>query len=647
MIFKKEPVRNWYIPYHCRCNALNGAHALTEGLAEYNGYYKLLNGNWDLDGDCVRFPGKQSGTYTRTFTLPEKWKGRRIYLVLDGTQGQCTGSVNGQAFDSFTGAAEFEITQFVTQGENSIELSTDGSIWGDVYLLARTHSHVWNYQVQTTQDTIEIDVEIRDAKASGVLSGELYNWERDKLGQTESLVKSGKSTLHFTLSNPKPWTTETPYLYTVLLAYGGEVVPVNVGFRKPILLERPGRGQAKVLSLAEELILHEKRRNANRIYVKPASIPPRFYRLCDYYGLEVAEASALPPLSAPKHPIEVTEVDAKTGKFTVTNLFDYTDLQEVDIRWTVSNQSGIREEGTLNSPCKPGESVEITLPYTLPELSYEEFFLDFDFIAKHSKPWRKAGDVICFHQFPLPVEQTEPESMPADQMPKINVTEKEGCLEICGEEFCYRFDSAKGQPAGLTYNGINLLDRHVCFALSGTALEESLQGMHILNIAPTHVEIMTSYELRNTSGEIVATCSVFWAFFGNGELSISISGRLEEAFDAPAVLAFNFPLTKAQRNLRYFGENHQNRVGVYQEDLTWGSTFHRNTRFICCSDEDGCGLFAKGLPFFNCDFSTEKGLQIHLIQWTQGTDFCHAFTLRPCFTESLDLIRDARVLPQI
>ncbi len=647
MISKKEPVRNWYIPYHCRCNALNGAHALAEGLAEYNGYYKLLNGNWSCHGDKIRLPGKQSGTYERTFTLPKHWKGRRIYLVLDRTEGTCTGTINGCTLDAFDGVGEFEITPFVTPGENKIELTTDGSIWGDIYLLARPHAHIWDYQLRTTQDTIEIHVEIRNPKESGVLSGELYNWERDKLGQTEGLVKCGKTTLHFTLPNPKPWTTEDPYLYTVLLAYGGEVVPVNVGFRKPILHERSARIGGKTLSFAQENLIEKKQKNINCLYAKPGSIPPRFYRLCDYYGMEVREVTELPPLTVPERPIDVTEVDAKAGKFVITNLFDYTDLQEVDIRWAVSNQSGVQEEGIFSVACNPGESIEITLPYTLPELSYEEFFLDFDCITKRSKPWGKAGDLICFQQFALPLEQTEPESMPANQMPEITVTEKESVLEIRGEEFCYAFDQAKGQLSGMEYNGVDVLAGPSHFNLSGESLQEKLQGVRVLNMAPTHTEIMTSYELKTESGKIVATCSVFWAFFGNGEVSISVSGHVEESLFPSAILSFRFPLPKAHRYLRYFGEDFKNRIGVYNEDFSWGSVFHRNTRFICCSDHEGWGLFAKGLPHFDCVFSTETGLDIYMMRSMQGTDFCHAFTLRPCMTESLDLIRDARVLPQI
>lgn len=646
MILKKEPVRNWYIPYHCRCNALNGAHALTEGLAEYNGYYKLLNGNWSSDGVSTRFPCRNPGTYQRTFTLPQNWKGRRVYLVLDRTEGLGTGSVNGCALDSFEGTAEFEITQWVTPDENTIELTTHGSIWGDVYLLARPHTHIGNYQVRTTQETIEIDVEIRAPKVSGVLSGELYNWERDKLNQTDCLVQSDKSTLHFTLSQPKPWTAESPYLYTVLLAYGGEVVPVNVGFRKPVIRERYTRWRGKVLSDAQEQITKVKQRGINCVYVKPDSVPPRFYRLCDYYGLEIRETPELPPLKAPERPIDITEIDAKAGRFKITNHFDYTDLQEVEIRWTISNQSGISEEGSIQLTCEPGESASITLPYTLPELSYEEFFLNFDCILKRAKPWGKSGDLICFRQFPLPVEQTEPESMPASQMPKITVIEQDGILEIKGEEFCYQFDQFKGQLSKMTYNGIDLMVGASNFNLVGDSLREKLQSLRVLNIAPTHAEIITSCVLETDSGKKIADCSVFWAFFGNGEISISISGHTQVS-PPVARLSLCIPLPKTNRRMRYFGEDRKNRIGLYDEDLSWGAVFHRNTRFICCSDHEGWGVFVKGLPYFDCTFSTETGLSIYLTQAAQETDFCHAFTLRPCFTESLDLIRDARVLPQI
>ena len=643
MRFIKKPVRKWYIPYHCRCNALNGAHAIAQGLAEYKGYYKLLNGNWNCGDTKMRFPGKEPGIYHRTFTLPKHWTGRRIYLVADGTDGVCQGTVNGHPLDTFQGAAEFEITQFLTAGENSLQLSTDESIWGDIYLLARPHAHVWDYQVRTIGDTIEIEVEIRDSKTDSVLSGELYNWERGKIGQTESPVENGNVTLHFTLSNPKPWTTEDPYLYTVLLAYGGEVVPVNVGFRKPIRTERPRTCAERRLASLESLLISYKQSNANCVYVKPGKMPPRFFRLCDFYGLEVREADEYPTLRAEK-PIQVTEIDAKAGIFAFTNQFDYTDLAEIDIRWTVSNQSGVQEEGLLTSPCKPGQTVQITLPYTLPELSYEEFFLDVDFIAKSSKPWRSAGDVLFSRQLPLPVEQTEPESMPADKMPEITVTLQEGIWEIRGEEFCYQFDPTKGQLLKVAYNDVEMLASASKFVLRSNqeSLQERCLGTQILNIAPTHTEMTTSYELENASGKL-GTCSIFWAFFGNGEISLSVSGNVDAVLPAHHILSLNFPVPETHHNFYWFGEDLQNKIGIHTMQFSWGCSLHPKTRFICCADQSGFGLFVKGLPCFNGIFTAEDGLGIEL----QGTSFCHACTLRPCMTESLDLIRDARVLPQI
>ena len=92
----KEPARAWYVPYHCRCNALNGAHARCEGLAEYNGYYKLLNGDWEAEsGERVSVPGQVlSGFFRRSFTLPAHWTGREIYLIFDGVSAGYTVRLN-------------------------------------------------------------------------------------------------------------------------------------------------------------------------------------------------------------------------------------------------------------------------------------------------------------------------------------------------------------------------------------------------------------------------------------------------------------------------------------------------------------------------------------------------------------------------
>ena len=1005
----KEPARSWYIPYHCRCNALNGAHARAEGLSEYHGYYKRLNGDWDFyyngttEPDKIKVPSSWQmygygtpayinitypipldpphiptenpyGVYKRNFTLPTNWKGRRIYLNFDGVDTYFTVEINDSYVGQSQGAhlpSEFEITNFLHEGTNQITVTVWQYAWStyledqdcyrlsgifrDVYLLARPKTHIRDFFVHTTLDTLDVEIEADSGQASGILSAELYNWEREKIGQSDVLVQDGTAKVHFTVTDPRNWTAEEPYLYTLLLAYQGEVIPVNVGLRTvgigtqgellinntPVKLKgvnrhdtHPDLGHATPLAtIARELILM-KQHNINCIRTSHYPNTPIFYRLCDFYGFyvldeadlethgmyahkdpnyltnhpdwteayldrmkrmverdknhasiiiwslgnesamgenhrkmdawtrqrdtsrlihyegahdepedfvdvysymylaldvceEFAKRSSKPlylceyahamgngpgglkeywdlfyrypniwggnvwewadhavrtcdtsvgPMvttavqlpqygvqpkpqdvskpffsyggyfNEPIHdgnfcvdglvnpdrvpstgllelkqvicPVQVAENDAKAGNFTLTNRYDFTDLNQVEIIWRVSNQSGVQEEGTLNVACEPHQSTVINVPYHLPELSYEEYFIDFIFRTKFSTPWALAGHELGFVQLPLPVEQTEPESMPASHMQPIQVTDTEQTVEIQGEDFFYVFDKSKGQLASLQYNSIEMLAsvpkftlwhaptdnerilRHEWEAQELHLAQEELQSLRIMNIDKTHAEILTSYVLKTPSGASPVSYFVFWAFFGNGEISVSVSAQVSDEIKNLPRFGFELMMPAGNEQLRYFGMGPGSayddmhafcRMSVYNSTVTQEFTNyikpqengnHTGTRFLCVSDLEGRGLFFKGIPHFSCSAlhytaqdlamcSLNKELRarketVVRIDYKQAgigsascgpelatewqfkeKQFCYAFTMRPCFTECLDLIRDARVLPQI
>ena len=169
-----EPPRAWYIPYTCRCGALNGAHALSDGLAEYGGLLESLKGDWnfyyfdstdaaadafrrDFDPaqyrpDCIKVPSSWQmygygvpqyvnadypipldppnvprrnpvGVYRRSFRLPKQFGGKRIYLNFEGVDTFFYVYVNGREVGFSQGAhlpTEFEITAYVDTAEGAV-----------------------------------------------------------------------------------------------------------------------------------------------------------------------------------------------------------------------------------------------------------------------------------------------------------------------------------------------------------------------------------------------------------------------------------------------------------------------------------------------------------------------------------------------
>ena len=125
--------------------------------------------------------------------------------------------------------------------------------------------------------------------------------------------------LELPVDNPEKWSAEHPYLYTVVLtlkdADGNivEVVANRVGFRTielkdgvflvngvAIMLKgvnrhdhHPEGGRTVSLETMEQDVLIAKRHNINAVRTAHYPNDPRFYDLCDKYGLYVIDETDL------------------------------------------------------------------------------------------------------------------------------------------------------------------------------------------------------------------------------------------------------------------------------------------------------------------------------------------------------------------
>ena len=75
--------------------------------------------------------------------------------------------------------------------------------------------------------------------------------------------------------------------------------------------------------------------------------------------------------------------------YRFTNRYDFTDLEELEIRYKIRTPSAVFLQGVLPVKCAPGETVSGTLAFTLPEFSFEEFFTEFSFHTKKDTVWQK------------------------------------------------------------------------------------------------------------------------------------------------------------------------------------------------------------------------------------------------------------------
>ncbi len=265
--------------------------------------------------------------YQRTFQVEAKALAEKdIYLNFEGVDTCFYLYING----SFVGysqvahmTSEFNVTKFLNAGANDIRVLvykwSDGSyledqdmwrmsgIFREVYLLYRDKAHIRDIKV--TQNIAE-DFSSAEIKLAVDTVGEVQiDW--NCVGHAEGSVSSSenKAEITFRLDNPQLWSDEEPSLYHVVLKAGNEYIPVNVGVRKVEIRgnviyingkkvkcrgvnrhdSHPILGHATPLEHIREDLMIMKRHNVNMIRTSHYPNDPRFYELCDQYGLFVCD----------------------------------------------------------------------------------------------------------------------------------------------------------------------------------------------------------------------------------------------------------------------------------------------------------------------------------------------------------------------
>ena len=222
--------------------------------------------------------------------------------------------------------SEFDVTPFLREGENLITAAVlkwcDGTyledqdkfrlsgIFRDVYILSRPKERLTDYTVKTvlapdnssaelifTAFGCNTDVELADCSGNVIAS---FSAEKD-------------TAIDLHIENPILWSAEQPYLYMLTVSAGNEMIGEKVGFRS-VCIENgvvkingravkfkgvnrhdsyPDTGYYASLAQMKKDLELMKRHNVNAVRTSHYPNSPLFYKLCDEYGLYVADEADL------------------------------------------------------------------------------------------------------------------------------------------------------------------------------------------------------------------------------------------------------------------------------------------------------------------------------------------------------------------
>lgn len=336
---------------------------------EVNGYGLpiYVNQPYDFAGHNLRY-GKMNppfdipannnpvGSYRKRINLPANWKGKQIFIHVGNAKSCLFVWVNGKKVgysEDSKLAAEFDITDFVKEGENLIAFQvyrwSDASylecqdmfrfsgIERDVFLYATEklnirdtkivstlddsytngllsiNAEIDNYKTEkgmlSKKDSVTVELSLEDAKGNVVY--------QDKTKDYYTVLGRYKTNVQFqtTIKNVQKWSAETPYLYTLYLTLKDakgvvrEVVPLRIGFKKIEIKgadflvngkrvfikgvnrheHHPTNGHTLTKEDMRKDMEMMKKLNVNAVRHSHYPPDPYWMELCDEYGLYVVD----------------------------------------------------------------------------------------------------------------------------------------------------------------------------------------------------------------------------------------------------------------------------------------------------------------------------------------------------------------------
>ncbi|MBX7310463.1 NPCBM/NEW2 domain-containing protein [Clostridium chauvoei] len=298
------------------------------------------------------------GTYQRKFEVPEGWKtDRRVYVSFQGVESAFYLWINGEKVgyseDSYT-AKDFDITDYLKDGENTISVQvfrwSDASwvedqdfirlsgIFRDVAIYSTPEVRIRDFGVVTELDenynnaSLDIELDLSNYLKTNdnyTVEAMLYDGDYNKVfneplqantdfSDSTKLNKNAKRTIlnmSKEIENPRKWSAEDPYLYTLILSLKNgngeelEAVSTKLGFKKMELKDRqilingkpiyfkganrhetdPTDGRAVSMESMIEDIKIMKSYNINSVRTSHYPNNPAWLELCDEYGLYVVD----------------------------------------------------------------------------------------------------------------------------------------------------------------------------------------------------------------------------------------------------------------------------------------------------------------------------------------------------------------------
>jgi len=321
--------------------------------------------------------------------------------------------------------------------------------------------------------------------------------------------------------------------------------------------------------------------------------------------------------------------DLAAGKITVVNGYDFTSLDEFELRWELLEDGvAIRSGSAEDLDGAPGSESRLRLGYHMPsQRAGSEYHLDLHLVSPKARSILPAGHIYAEAQFEIPNL-----AVVVSEEPSIGGTLRtdvaEHSITITGDSFAVGFDRVSGLLSSLTFRGEELILRPLtpnfwraptdndfgnympdwAQAWEQAGRHRQLESFRVVEQESDRVEIEAVYTFRDDRGGNVARWTSSFTIWPTG--AVDVDNRFEKEEGLPVVprIGMNVELPKRLDRTEWFGrgpfENYSDRklaakVGRYQSPVSdhyvpyvrpQENGYKTDVRWLSMTSADGAGL---------------------------------------------------------
>lgn len=341
-------------------------------------------------------------------------------------------------------------------------------------------------------------------------------------------------------------------------------------------------------------------------------------------------------------PITTSVINLDAGEFELLSRFDFANLNQFQLVYTVMADDSILQSGTLALPSIPArQKATIQVPIDLDFTAHPgtTYLLNFSYQLASNTPYAPAGHEVATAQFELPIHQI---GLPIKPVGTLTTQEDGAFLQVTGTNFSLTFDKVLGAITSLTRDGIELMSKGPHFTFWRAPISNDMEivdEMKKKQFLHLEHETVQNFDYHQNGQQLIVTvetlngttnsawhydCRYEYTIYPSGDIQFKLSGipggKLDMAPEMLPRLGVVLNLNQSLEQVRYFGRGpHENYadskeaglLGVYTNSVDGLFTNyvvpqangnHMDTKWTAFTDDRGQGIVISTDQSFN--FST-------------------------------------------